>query len=131
MSSGTPLPLLSTLLLYSQACSPPEVACSRQQLQAYSLSQKKENVLLVVPAKVSGLMLIRQDWVPCLSLSDNSDSEPSSNWVYARDGATHFVCVNLLGPQKCRDYYSFHFTDEETEAQKSLYNSSIADEGQS
>lgn len=63
-------------------------------------------------------MLIRQDSLPCLSLSDNSDSEHSSNQVYARDRAMHFVCVNLFGPQKYRDYYYFHFTDEETEAQK-------------
>lgn len=57
-------PLLPSLLVYSQARSPSEVVCGRQQPQAHLSPQQKQTFFLTVPAEVSGLMLIGQGWVP-------------------------------------------------------------------
>lgn len=62
-------------------------------------SWQKETFVLTVPAGVPGLTCIRQGWVPCrLSLSNNSDREPSSLYSLARGCWRQFVCINLFGP---------------------------------
>lgn len=76
MFPGTSLPstFFFVALFSGKLCPRGDDPCSPATPGLLPISAERDFCLLV-PAKASGPMLIGQDWAPCLSLSNSSDSD--------------------------------------------------------